>query len=205
MNLLSLEELEKLYKENKAKTNAIKTEINIRLAKLKNDKKAKISLWIINEFALKYVSRVSLWRIRFCVDGKIYNVRFYQRGEIQIENIVEKNEHLYYYYVNGKHEFNDFNDFYRCLGLEKSYVIERHNLFIKNNPKLFEYIASILMRVPEIFGKYRKYKKLFFKTNYMQCLTFLFCTKQIFPRDISKLIAHKILFFCGSFGSSVHK
>ena len=192
MDSLSLVELQKLGKETDEKANAIKNEIQARLNKIRNEKLRKLFYMIKKKYGIKNLYSISERCTGFRINNKIYNCRFVNNSyEFSIEIDSGKgyydNEWLYYKYVNDNFEF-DAN----CKLQEN---INYHNNFINTNPKLFECIKIVETQKYKLFADYQKYYNLFFKTNYYLSLTFLLCTKKIFPRDISKLIAHKILFF----------
>ena len=199
MDSLSLVELQKLGKETDEKANAIRNEIHTRLNKIRNEKLRKLFYMIKKKYGIKNLYSISERCTGFRINNKIYNCRFVNNSyEFSIEIDSGKgyydNEWLYYKYVNDNFEF-DAN----CKLQEN---INYHNNFINTNPKLFECIKIVETQKYKLFADYQKYYNLFFKTNYYLSLTFLLCTKKIFPRDISKLIAHKILFFFCFFGCS---
>jgi len=71
--------------------------------------------------------------------------------------------------------------------------IIKYKEYMRNNPRLFKKLKHISVHKIAIIYKYEKYHNLLFRHNYLQCLTFLLCTKNIFCRDVAKLIVQKIL------------
>jgi len=193
MNSLSLVELQKLGKETDEKAIAIRNEIQARLNKIRNEKHNKLCCMIKKKYGIKNLYSISERCTGFRINNKIYYCHFVNNSyEFSIEIDSGKshydNEWLNYKYVNNNFLFNA-----KYMSQEN---IDYHNNFINTNPKLFECIKIVETQKNKIFADYQKYYNLFFKTNYYLSLTFLLCTKKIFPRDIAKLIAHKILFFC---------
>ena len=77
----------------------------------------------------------------------------------------------------------------------------QHFLYIDETriPETHEFIKYVFDNYQLIDNKINEWRRKFFQTdfydNYERAITFLLCTLSLFPKDISKLIANKILFF----------
>ena len=86
----------------------------------------------------------------------------------------------------------------KCVIGDLHYCIFKNN---ENEIKILPHnnetrLAPILHQFHEMAKTYHKYGYLIFLANYMECITFLLCTRfSLFPRDIRRIIANKILFF----------
>ena len=173
-----------------------------REAKLKSDvilhgkKIDKINSFIRRYFKILYIDSISLTG-----NGVIYfkvsdDIRMrYNKKNLKVFN---NGINLYYIY-NPENKIIDDpypEDEYECDKNGNSIYINATQ-YKNSNHEMFRELERILKNIDAIKNVYKKYYRLMFSTNYLQCLTFLLCAKKTFPRDIAKLIAHKILFFLG--------
>ncbi len=77
----------------------------------------------------------------------------------------------------------------------------QHFLYIDETriPEAHDFIKYVIDNYQLIDNKINEWRRKFFQTdfydNYERAVQFLLCTLSTFPKDISKLIANKILFF----------
>jgi hypothetical protein len=160
------------------------------MSKMYQYRQTKIYNWIKKEFAIpELIDTNSKFGPTLNINNCFYRVDLYpNNGKIMIIN--DKRLHLYYVYENNKFIFNS-----KITEISQE-DINYHYTFMENNKRLFDIIKFIKDSGNEIYHKYHKYDRLFERTNYLLCLTFLLCNskKKIFCRDIAKLIAQKIFF-----------
>ena len=185
---MELAELKAASKKAEEKARRFREELKARFAKIRQDKDTKLKSWILKEFGITNCCYISPWNITFYNEDKtekckVYFQAFDNRVNVYPDKKVEIN-HCEYQYI--KNQFTPVTAFSPAL------YIKNCNIFMENNPDLFNNIKNVEIQKLQLFGKYKTYYHLFFNTNYLLCLTFLLCAKKIFPRDIAKLIAQKI-------------
>jgi len=173
-----------------------------REAKLKSDvilhgkKIDKINSFIRKYFKFLYIDSISLTG-----NGVIYfkvsdDIRMrYNKKNLKVFN---NGINLYYIY-NPENKIIDDpypEDEYECDKNGNSIYINATQ-FKNSNHEMFRELERILKNIDAIKNVYKKYYRLMFSTNYLQCLTFLLCNsfQKTFCRDIEKLIAQKIFFW----------
>ncbi len=118
-------------------------------------------------------------------DYKIYDIYFSLKGKFASQLTVHMNKIIIT--VNGTNVYDSLNIILKNRNHKKyQHIIEYFNI-PGNTKKIIDYanyINKFLWTTPYIFVLPKAY-------------TFLLCnrTTKIFPRDIAKLITHKILFF----------
>lgn len=181
---MELAELKEEIKKSEEYTRRLKDELFNRKIKLDNEKQEKILSWIVAEFQITNCCHLSARQTAtFLIGDKKYGCNFGPMISIEID------AYKWVCYLYDK----ESKKFY-CHYQGSTSIRQEHDMFLKNNPNLFESIKTVETKKLEIFKKYEEYEDLIFETNYLICLTFLLCTKKTFPRDIAKLIAQKILF-----------
>ncbi len=186
---MELAELKAASKKAEEKARRLREELKVRFAKIKQDKETKLMSWILKEFGITNCCYITPWNITFCNEDKTkkFNVIFRPFDNRVIINHPHKiDETCNYDYQYIKNQFKPVTAFSPAL------YIKNCNIFMENNPDLFNNIKNVEIQKLQLFAKYKTYYHLFFNTNYLLCLTFLLCAKKIFPRDIAKLIAQKI-------------
>jgi len=181
MNDLSFYELEKLV-------SVVNEEYNLRKVKLKNYYMVKFNQLLISRFGFPGCENIVVNNYDIIINYGRYELYKLKNSKvITFTDLRNSDDYLY--------EFNlDKISHYRTYDSDEEYDRDEYTNFQNNNSQLFALAKHLIAINDKIIKEYEKYHRLFFKTNYLLVLTFLLCTKKIFPRDISKLIAQKIFF-----------
>jgi hypothetical protein len=178
---LSFYELEKLV-------SVVNEEYNLRKTKLKNYYMDKFNKLMISRFNFPGCENIDIRRYDIIIKyGR------YELFKLKITNVItftdlRKSDDYVYKFKSDKISH------YRTYDSDEEYDRDEYTNFQNNNSQLFALAKHLIAINDDIIKIYEKYHHLFFKTNYLLVLTFLLCTKNTFPRDISKLIAQKIFF-----------
>ena len=161
-------ELEILYEK-------VKNELSIRKDRLKKYNEDKLQGWIKREF--NFLQSYDVGGFDFMVDNSL--VKIYKYGNLNwTVTVCHPSRPHYYWYCNEQISTSHYTG----------------QLFQNSHPKLFDEIVKILSMEKTLNSRYKKYHNLIYNTKYLNTITFLLC-RPPFPRDITKLIANKILFF----------
>lgn len=173
MNDLSFYELEKLV-------SVVNEEYNLRKTKL-----------MISRFNFPGCENINVRNFDIIIKyGRYELYKLKNENVITFTDLRNSDDYVY--------KFNlDKVSHYRTYDSDEEYDRDEYTNFQNNNPQLFALAEHLIAINDNIIKTYEKYHRLFFKTNYLLVLTFLLCTKKIFPRDISKLITQKIFFSIG--------
>ena len=165
---LNYGELEILYEK-------VKNELSIRKDRLKKYNEDKLQGWMKREF--NFLKSCDVGGFEFIVDNTL--IKIYKYNDINwTVTVCHPSCPHYYWYCNEQISTSHYTG----------------QLFQNSHPILFDEIVKILSMEKTIYLRYKKYHDLIYNTKYLNTLTFLLCTKKLFPRDISKLIAQKIFF-----------
>jgi len=181
MNDLSFYELEKLV-------SAVNEEYNLRKVKLKNYYMVKFNKLMISRFGFPGCENIDVRNYDIIIKYGRYELYKLKNSKvITFTDLRNSDDYLYEFKLDKVNHHRTFDS-------DEEYDQNEYTNFQKNHPQLFALAKHLIAINDKIIKEYEKYHRLFFKTNYLLVLTFLLCTKNIFPKDITKLIAQKIFF-----------